>query len=65
MMGGIIVGTLLTLLFPPGALRGRFRIKAPAVAKTESAPERAEALPVPAQRYRSRHRVRWADRLMS
>ena len=53
MMGGIIVGTLLTLLFLPALYVAWFRIKAPAAAKTqpvpaEPAPERAEALPVAA-----------------
>ena len=35
MMGGIIVGTLLTLLFLPALYVAWFRIKAPAVANAE------------------------------
>src|SRR4030095_11900624 len=52
MMGGIITGTLLTLLFLPALYVAWFRIQAPSVAKTEPAPAEsargAKELPVPA-----------------
>ena len=43
MMGGIIVGTVLTLVFLPALYVAWFRIKAPAVAEAE--PVSAEAVP--------------------
>ena len=46
MMGGIIVGTLLTLLFLPALYVAWFRIKAPAAAKTQPVP----AEPAPERR---------------
>ena len=46
MMGGIIVGTLLTLLFLPALYVAWFRIKAPSAANAE--PVSAQAVPEPA-----------------
>jgi len=46
MMGGIVAGTLLTLVFLPALYVAWFRIKAPA--KVEVEPLAAEMAPVPA-----------------
>jgi multidrug efflux pump subunit AcrB len=46
MMGGIIVGTVLTLLFLPALYVAWFRVKAPSAAKAQS--PSAEAVPQPA-----------------
>ena len=46
MMGGIIMGTLLTLLFLPALYVAWFRIKAPSAANAE--PVSAQAVPEPA-----------------
>ncbi len=50
MMGGIVAGTLLTLVFLPALYVAWFRIKVPSVAETEPAsPSVAKAEPVLAE----------------